>query len=220
MDIGKSIGFVFEDKDWITKVLIGGIVSLIPIVNLAALGYALRTLQNVGAGKAEPLPQWDDFGDYFVRGLVLFVGGLIYALPLIVVAVMTIALSSLTDSRALGAGAEGVISVCVAVLACLQLLLALAVSVWTPAAAMNYAATDEFAALFRFDQIWGLISGHLGDYIVALLVYWLVSMVAFFVGVVLCLVGTIFTSFIATLIFAHLLGQVLSKSREPAPAAA
>ena len=29
MDIGKAFRFVFEDHDWVTKVLIGGVMSLL-----------------------------------------------------------------------------------------------------------------------------------------------------------------------------------------------
>jgi len=36
MDFGKAVSFTFDDPDWITKVAIGGVVTLVPILNFAA----------------------------------------------------------------------------------------------------------------------------------------------------------------------------------------
>ena len=42
MDIGKSFSFVFEDKKWIEKILIGGILMLVPILgSILMLGYGM-----------------------------------------------------------------------------------------------------------------------------------------------------------------------------------
>jgi len=47
MDIGRSFKFMFEDEGWITKILIGGILGLIPIVNFVIYGYQLEVIKNV-----------------------------------------------------------------------------------------------------------------------------------------------------------------------------
>jgi len=212
MDIGKSIGYVFEDRNWVAKVLIGGVITAIPILDLAALGYGARTLRNVALGEERPLPEWSDFGDLFVKGLLVFLAGLIYSLPAAVLNGLTTGLGYLIDSSR---GAEGVTAVlggCIAVLACLQGLIGLLVGLWLPAAVMNFATNWDFASFFHFGEIWGLISRNLGDYIVALIVAFVVTIAAVLVGLPLCLIGVIFTLFIATLIAAHLLGQVLRQS--------
>ena len=66
MDVGKSIRFVFEDKQWFSKVLIGSLILLVSIpltfvlvgfLGLAIVsGYSLDVLRNVRAGSARPLP--------------------------------------------------------------------------------------------------------------------------------------------------------------------
>jgi len=65
MDVGKAFGYVFEDKNWLIKLLIGGILLFIPVVNFIPIGYALTALRNVAEGKESPLPEWDDWGGYF-----------------------------------------------------------------------------------------------------------------------------------------------------------
>ncbi len=99
MDYGKAFTFVFEDKKWVTKVLIGGILSLIPIVNLIVIGYGLKALKNVAEGAAEPLPEWDDFADYFVQGLMSALGGLVWAIPSIALSMVMAFLDAVTRNQ-------------------------------------------------------------------------------------------------------------------------
>jgi len=53
----------------------------------------------------------------------------------------------------------------------------------------------------------GLITGNLGNYIIALILAWVASVIAGF-GVIACGVGVLFTSFWASLVMAHLFGQL------------
>ena len=85
MDIGKAFSYVFEDEQWISKVLLGGVILLIPIVGwIAVSGYMVKIAQNVAQGNPRPLPQWGEFGDHFMRGLYAFVIGLVYLIPVFV----------------------------------------------------------------------------------------------------------------------------------------
>ena len=83
MDIGKAFGFVFEDEKWVSKVLLGGLFFLIPIVNFAVIGYMLKVAQNVAQGNPRPLPEWGggEFGNHFMRGLHGIVIQIVYQLP-------------------------------------------------------------------------------------------------------------------------------------------
>lgn len=66
------------------KFIIGVIISAIPLVNLAALGYQLEagllTLK-----KKEALPEWTDWLNLFVRGFFLLLIELVYLLPSMIV---------------------------------------------------------------------------------------------------------------------------------------
>lgn len=206
MDIGKSVTFAFEDKDWLTKLLIGGVVNLVPIVNLAAVGYQLQTLRNVAAGQERPLPDWDDFGNYFVRGLIVLVAGVIYALPLFLLVAVATILSVVSGSSS--NDAAGVIAICWVGFGCLATLYGILLSLWLPAAMVLYAMSNQFGAFFRFGEIWKFISRNVGGYIIVLLVSWVASLVASSVGAIVLVIGTAFTSFWAMLLSGHLLGQL------------
>ncbi len=58
MDIGKSISFVFQDKKWIEKVLIGGLIMMLTVIfswtiiigvigGALMLGYMVQLVRNV-----------------------------------------------------------------------------------------------------------------------------------------------------------------------------
>lgn len=81
MDITRAIGYPFKDGNAIVKILIGTVINLIPIVNFISYGYSARVVKEVMAGREEAMPEWDDWGGDFMRGLMLFLGYLLYFLP-------------------------------------------------------------------------------------------------------------------------------------------
>ena len=215
MDYGKAFAYPFDDKEWVTKLLIGGILALIPIVNLVVLGYMLKVTKNVADGAEQPLPGWDDFADYFVKGLISFLGILVWALPALVVAGVVVVLGLAAGSEA-SADYSGPLSACVFGLNCLSSLYGLFLAAVLPAALTQYAVSGDFGAFFRFGEMFRFITSNLGNYVVAILLAWVAQFVAGF-GVILCVVGVIFTQFWASLVGAHLFGQVYAVSTEPAP---
>ncbi len=90
---------------------------------------------------------------------------------------------------------------------CLIGLYSLVISAIMPAALMKFAVSEQIGDFFKFGELFGFISRNLGNYIIAVIVYWLASLVGSF-GFILCLVGVFFTSFWAMLVGAHLFGQV------------
>ena len=67
------------------RLLIGGLLSFVPILNLFAFGYLYRFANQFRqTGKLE-LPEWSDWGVLFAEGLYFFVVGLLYFwLPVLV----------------------------------------------------------------------------------------------------------------------------------------
>ncbi|MBD5779239.1 DUF4013 domain-containing protein [Pelagicoccus sp. NFK12] len=77
---------VFSDNNWLKKCALGGVLSLIPIVNIVALGYLYQIFQQGRSEKGISLPEWEDFKGLFLDGLRFLVIGLIFAvLPIAVV---------------------------------------------------------------------------------------------------------------------------------------
>ncbi len=215
MDIGKSFSYVFEDPDWVKKVLIGGVINLIPIVNFAATGYGLEELRRTYEGPELPLPEWDNFGGYFMKGLVTFVAGLIYSIPAILIYCCAFVLLSAsgggttTGGRSTGGGGplESIAGIAFACAGCLIALYAIALVLLLPALFARYAITGQFGAFFQFGPAWQLIQTNIGGYVLAVIVFVLASLIAGIVGGIVCGIGAAWTGFWATLVGANLFGN-------------
>lgn len=210
LDIGRAFTYMFEDESWIMKIVIGGILMFIPIINFMVLGYMLEALKRTADGMDIPLPEWDDFGGKFMKGLMLFVIGLVYTIPIWVVACLMwvlLAAAGATESDALMSMA-GLLSTCAS---CLYLVWVIVVWLVMPAAWIRYAVTGEFMSAFQFGELFAFIKKNVANYIVAILLTAVALFVAEF-GVIACVIGLLFTMFWAYLVMANLLGQVQRQS--------
>src|SRR5260221_7300128 len=87
IDFGRSASFPFEDRQWTIKVGILLVASLIPGLNAILLsGYGLTIARNILRGVALPMPNWDNWSDIAVRGLLSLVATFMYFLPALLVA--------------------------------------------------------------------------------------------------------------------------------------
>ncbi|MGB3905041.1 MAG: DUF4013 domain-containing protein [Anaerolineae bacterium] len=210
IDIGKSFTHMFEDESWIMKIVIGGILSLIPIVNFMVMGYMLEALKRSADGMDVPLPEWDDFGGKFIKGLVVIVILLVYTIPIWLIACVLGGLTGVAgaaDSDTL-ANSMALLSTCAT---CLYLVWGIVVWLVLPAGLIRYAVTGEFMSAFQFGEIFSFITANLANYIVALILVLVANFIAGF-GIIACFVGVLFTNFWSYLVTAHLLGQVKRES--------
>jgi hypothetical protein len=204
MDIGKSFSYVFEDEDWLTKLGIGALVTIVPILNFAWFGYGIDIIRNVVRGDPRPLPRWDNFGDKFMDGLYIAIASLIYTLPALVVLVggiilwfVPVSVATDSDTQGILAGLGGVVFIA---LTCLSILYFLAYSFFYPAMLIHYSRNSTFGALFQVREIIRLATSNLGQYATA----WLIVIAA---GLVAGLIAGIVSG---ALSFIVCLGWILS----------
>ena len=215
MDIGRSFTYVFEDQDWLKKILIGGVVNLIPIVNFASTGYFIEAIRNTSEGRELPLPEWDDFGGKFVKGLMTAIAGFIYALPIMIVVGIVFGLTAVIAGSLENDAAEIVATICPLIGNCLSFVYLILFTLIFPAAIIRYALTGQFGAFFRFGDIMAMIKANVGGYIIALLVALVAGIIAQIVGGIACGIGIFFTLMWAMLVGANLFGNLV---REVQPA--
>jgi hypothetical protein len=216
MDIGSSFTYMFEDESWIKKILIGGIVALVPIVNFAAMGYVVEVIRNVRDGRPTPLPEWDQFGQMWTSGLWLFLIFLVYSIPIIILAcisgIATAALGTGLEGASADAigGTMGIVSTC---LSCLMGLWGLVIGVLSPAIMIRFAETGQFNSAFQFGEVVSVAKANVGSYLIVLVLLWVAIYIIGPLGLIACLVGMIFTIFYAYLIAGNLLGQLAAQVR-------
>ena len=228
MNIEKSFRFPFDDQQWISKLGLGALITLVPILNFSWNGYLVDLIRNVMDDRPEPLPNWDELSKKFTEGLILFAAGLVYVAPILLL--MGIPMTMLIFSGILSgsqnledvgrtlAGAGGALFLG---LLCLFILYGLALSVIYPAILVMFAREGTFASCFKLREAFDLISKNGNSFLTA----WGISLIAglgigLVVGLINVLVGwipcvgwiislviSIGSGIYLAAVYAHLFGQ-------------
>ncbi|MBN2225350.1 MAG: DUF4013 domain-containing protein [Deltaproteobacteria bacterium] len=193
MDVKEIFMYPTKDKEWPVKMIIGIALSILPIVNFFCAGYAYRIFKAGLVREPLEMPQWDDWGDLFIQGLIIFVLRFLYFLiPLAVMgsgAVFLVIAFVLKDRT--GYFPEGMI-LPGAVLIGVGLILAIVASVLFPMALATYAKSGErFGAAFRIWEIVPKIIQALDDYFIAI-VLMICVFFAYFILSVIPYIGILF----------------------------
>lgn len=206
MDIGRAIGYPFKDSNWIIKTLIGTVIAIIPIVNFIGTGYLVRAIQAMQSGNEEQLPEWDDFGGDFVRGLTVLVGWLIYYIPIFIVSCILGIVGGIVG------GEDG--NILSALISCCSSLISLGYwAIVFPMLALSivkFAETNDFSASFlNFGAHFGTIQSHVGETFMFLLFAFALYIglgIGFFVTIWLCGLGLALI-FLGSMIGGNLMNQ-------------
>ncbi|ABO35948.1 conserved hypothetical protein [Methanococcus maripaludis C5] len=209
MDFERAFKFPTDDPNWIKKVVIGAVLSLIPIVNFISFGYALELLKNIIDSKEE-LPEWSEFGGKFVKGLVAFIIMFIYMLIPSIIWVVFGGLSILTmftgSDEAIVGGIVGL-----GIVGLITFLVTLIIGFIIPMAYANYIAYDDFGAAFRFSEIFEKIKDNFSDYCILYLIVIVTGAIVIFIASVIPILGliiAIFVDFYFYLVYAYIMGKI------------
>ncbi|VUT27897.1 MAG: hypothetical protein SYNGOMJ08_00452 [Candidatus Syntrophoarchaeum sp. GoM_oil] len=169
MDIESAIKFPINDENWIKKIVIGGILSLIPIVNLLVSGFYLKTMEKA-INRSAGMPEWEGWCELFVKGLIGAIIAFIYLLiPTIVIAVMC-------GGAFLSAGAMGgegaILAMFAAMFGGLAIggILAIIFGFFIPMALAMYVSSNSIGSAFKIGELLSRIKSVLGDYLITYVV--------------------------------------------------
>lgn len=222
MDIGKSFGYAFEDEQWIPKILIaagilfGGIllgILVIPafIAGFLLSGYGVEITRRVINGNPQVLPEWDNWGQLLVDGLKVFIIGIVYALPIILVG-----LCLGIPTAATAESAPNLSSLLGAVSGCLNFLWGIVVAILSPAAIAFFVVNDDLGAAFRFGDVFNFVRENFSNYLIVLVMSWVTGLIAF-VGFLFCLLPGLVTAPYAGWVMSQLYGQAYLEGIKRAP---
>ena len=215
-DFAKPFSYVFDDPDWLTKILIGGLFYIAGFLIIGwffILGYMARTARNVIANHPRPLPLWENLGDFFNEGLRLFGVVLAVIFPMILLAIGVMIPAGILGSID-NEGAEAIGGLMSGAVACLFVPLSLAVTFFLPAMLLFAAVEQRFGAAFELGRIWPFIKQNIGNYVLAIVVYLIARFIGGF-GIVLLCIGVVFTGFWSFLITTHAFAQVYRLATQP-----
>lgn len=188
MDIERAFKFPFQDSAWVTKILIGAVMVLIPILGwLALLGFSMRITRRVAAGADVPLPEWTDFSSLLRDGLKGWGISIIWSVPTIILS----ALAAASDSFALN---------------CLAWIVSVIVIMFIAAAIVPMAISGNFSDGLQFQQIINRVMSNFTDYLLILVMAVVLQFVAV-LGLIACIVGVLATTAYASFVAPHLWAQ-------------
>lgn len=146
MDFHEHLLFPFRDADWVRKLLLGCVVTLIPIVNILTLGYFIACL-NMGLKGRQVLPEWQDWSRLLQDGLQGIIISLSYlGVPLLLSGLML--------------AVPGIGSL-------LSAVLLLILGLLLPIAIAAYSVSGDLRNAFRLGEIFYQANRILADYISA-----------------------------------------------------
>ncbi|MEA3335532.1 MAG: DUF4013 domain-containing protein [Chloroflexota bacterium] len=224
MDIGLAFSYMFSDPKWLSKLLIGAVIILgsfllSPILVgilgfFVVAGYTLEVLRNVRKGSQSPLPEWrDHWGQWLVLGIKLAIVVLVWSLPGIALGIP----GSIGNTIAAEGGRAAWFGLTIgAFFSCLSLLWYIIVALVSPALYIRMAETQDISSGFEFNEILQFTRNNIADILVAVVVIFILGLVAAFagtvVGTMLCVIGLAITlpavGLYVNLVQSHLYAQI------------
>lgn len=205
MEFSKAFSFVFNDTDWVKKILIIALVSLIPVVGwLVLAGWGLEITRRIVVRDPSPLPELD-FGADIGRGFKLFVVALVYSLVIIVGSIVFGILNS-----AMANSSSSTTNTLAVLLSCCFGLFAfiygVALAFFLPAALGRLADTGKLGDAFRLGEIFGLVKAAPVPYLLVVVGTFISGAIAG-LGLIACVIGVLATLVYSVAINSHLTGQ-------------
>ena len=216
VDVGEAFGFVFRSRNWFGRLDVGGFCLLffwlffIPLFLL--LGYAVETARTISHGGRE-LPPWTDVGTKLKEGFVLAVVLFILELPVSILSGsgkpiyhVCILNHCVGSSYTFGPSA-------LAPLGGLYTLLLglLTAAIWSQYLEGGFPSAFDFRAIFRRALLRPGMT----------VLVWLMAIVAGIIGglgVILIVIGLLFTLPYAFAVIANLYGQFCQRTERAAMA--
>lgn len=175
--VGDAFSAPFQDPGWFGKIVVQGLITLIPIIGaISTYGWMMITIDNFRSGRRELAPAWFHLG----RGFPVFVVYLVYIVILEIPNILFSIIGSSTNSSALGA-LGGLISF---VLGLLFLFIGPAVIASTYRGGIGGG--------LNFGAVWQMATANAANSVIAGLMLLVASIIAY-LGLILCLIGILFT---------------------------
>lgn len=165
MNLKKALQDIFTGEQRRRKLLVYFAISLVPVLNWAAMGYVVQIIQNVAANKERPLPEWDAWERYFENGARVIGAALTYLLPVLTVWLAAGVFAGKVNSR-------------FAIIGFISILLAFALLPYTmlqpalwPMLFIQTARRETMSACWQWGEMWHMVKRQATSYILLAVAY-------------------------------------------------
>jgi hypothetical protein len=172
LSISQAMAIPFSSQGFL-KWLLGGFLSMIPVFSFFSEGYRYRIFQNGTKNNIE-MPEWNEWGELFIKGLLFFAIKLIYLLiPLLFFLFALLIFYFVPNS-----------------LSSLLLATVFVVIIYSifyfflPMGLANFASTGDFFRAFQIKAVIQTIKANLSQYLLIIIIFfglWIVSAAFYFI---------------------------------------
>ena len=219
MDIGQSFSYIFEDQDWVKKLVIGSVLVLLSFltIGLAAIplaGWQLETTRRVIRGTQPTLPEWSDLGGLIRDGLKVVAGGFLWALPIILVGVCRNLLGGPLSSQV---SEDATVLILSLLILCLLVPYSFLLALLFPAFLGQLADHGELGRALNPISAVKLVRSNPSGYGVAVLLALFVAPFIQSIGSLVCVVGLLPAAAYTTALLGHINGKAYREATAAVP---
>lgn len=213
MNFGEAFSFVFKDPDWFKKVALAALCTLIPIAGqLFLVGWMLEITRRVAQETPTVLPDLD-LGQNIVRGLKAWVVGLVYAIPLMIVAGFYSLIAGQMGGNTASNFAQVAVILVTICFSLFALVYGLFLAFFLPAAYGRMVEHDRLGDGFNLGEIFKRIKAAPAVYLIVILGS-IVAGIISPLGGIACGIGALITSTYSMAIIGHLYGQAYREAEK------
>lgn len=216
IDLARSLRFVFDDPEWVPKILLGALFTLLCLVFIGAIpvvGYLVETMRRTARGEPRPLPGWTHLRGLLTDGLGGLAICIFHLLPLFpLVFLMALAwggVAAILDSvQRTPSEIQTVFMLYVLTGYVFFTLLVLAVLVYLPVPLARFALLNRLGAAFQLRENLDFIRRNRLGYVQAQSTFLIASFIAQFGAFVLC-IGFFPAAFWSICVLGYAMGELV-----------
>jgi hypothetical protein len=229
MNIERGFKFVFQEKNWFGKVVVGGLMLLFSFLIAPLLiyyGYLVDVTRRTIKEEPQLLPDWDDIGQKIADGFKLFVIIIVYLIPFLVLLVISLPFAEIEfenfKSREITAfimlflsnlffklELTG-ISILFAISSLVYILLFVLI---LPFIVGKFAESESISDAFAISDIFSMLRNNTGEAVIVFLLTIFLQLLAS-LGLALCFIGIFLTGFWASVVQYYLYGELYKKATQ------
>ncbi len=188
--VGDSFGYAKEGLvgKWAKWILMIISCIIFPLI----MGYILRVYRG-----ETPAPELKDWGSMFIDGIKLFIVGLIYAIPIIIIEIVVIGSAVVTGAMTQAYGntdPSAILGMIGGVLfgVLILLIVSIIIGLVVATAVVRFARTNSFGEAFNFSAIFAHI-GKIGfvSYLIALIIMMIILCIIEVICIMIPVVGMV-----------------------------
>ncbi|MCD4753965.1 MAG: DUF4013 domain-containing protein [Anaerolineaceae bacterium] len=209
MNIGLAFTYQFEDEEWIKKLLLTGLIALIPIVGqIYIFGWMMEIAERFATSSTEELPDID-FGKYLGKGFSGYITTLVYSLPGLIIMIPGMIVPALAGYLGEDTAAMliGITMVCCFGLGALVSIAASLVSF----PAIVEVQMKDLKSGFQVKRMFAILKGAIGAYLLSIVILALAVPIISSLGAIACGIGVIITLPYSISLYGALLGMAYSE---------